>query len=312
LKPLWTIKSTLEWTQGHLGVKGEENPRLAAQWLLCAATGLSRIELYTNYDLPLSEAQLAVLREGIKRRLAGEPLQYILGKAPFRRLELVVRAGVLIPRPETEVLVEVVLAELGELAELSELGELGGGGIVEPLRVLDLCTGSGCIALSLLQECAEVSLVATDNDPQAFAVAQENAELLGYAASDRLLVIEDDLASSLVALPEMQGSFDVVVSNPPYVPTSVLLNLPNEIAKYEPSQALDGGEDGLAVFRRIVEQAILLLKPGGLLACELFETCLDAAQGYCESRGFVEVKAHCDLTGCPRIITAHNAQRDGI
>jgi len=313
----WTIKSALEWTQGHLEAKGDENPRLSAQWLLCAATGLSRLELYTNYEQVLADVQLAVLREGIKRRVAREPLQYIVGRAPFRKIELAVRQGVLIPRPETEVLVDIVI------------GELRGRGILGTAHVLDLCTGSGNIALSLLQECPGVWVLATDNDPTAVRLARENAALLGLGDSSgdgsgadnesggdsaddvgsngagrRLRIIQDDLASTLIADPEMHGSFDVVVSNPPYVPTAELEGLPEEVANYEPRGALDGGADGLEVFRRIVVQTQMLLRPNGLLACELFETTLDEAAEFCRSEGFTEVLIHNDLTGRPRIITA--------
>ena len=329
---MWTIKSALEWTQGHLAAKGDTNPRLSAQWLLCAATGLSRLELYTNYEQVLPDGQLAVLRDGIKRRVAREPLQYIMGKAPFRKLELVVRQGVLIPRPETEVLVDIVIAELRRQGDL------------EFARVLDVCTGTGNIALSLLHECSWVSVVATDNDPAAVLLARENARILGLLeanvsciacddggdigsgsgggdtgnscednnryngnSSNRggcLQIIKDDLASTIVADPKMHGCFDVVVSNPPYIPTAELEKLPEEVAAYEPLGALDGGADGLKVFRRIVEQARALLKPGGLLACELFETSLDEATKLCVGKGFNEALIHRDLTNRPRIITA--------
>jgi len=354
----WTIKTALEWTQGHLTAKGDANPRLSAQWLLCAATGLSRLELYTNYEQVLVDEQLAVLRDGIKRRVAGEPLQYIVGTAPFRKLELVVRLGVLIPRPETEVLVDIIISELKKQD------------VQGFARILDVCTGTGNIALSLLHECPGVSVVTTDNDPIAVLLARENAELLGFwegddtccerdsiigkdadnrgcrsvisgASSDgnnegyccidrregsdsskkgdhgdhgdhagnstgkaRLRILEDDLASTLISDSDMHGYFDAVVSNPPYVPTSELGKLPKEVAGFEPVAALDGGADGLEVFRRIVGQARILLKPYGLLACELFETTLDEARDYCLSEGFTEVLIHYDLTNRPRIITA--------
>jgi release factor glutamine methyltransferase len=290
----WTIRAALEWTQGYLATNGEENPRLATQWLLAAATGFTRLELYTNYDLPLSASQRTSLREGIKRRVAGEPLQYILGKAPFRRLELSVRPGVLIPRPETEVLVEIVLAALQEGAEAA----------ATQARVLDLCTGTGCIALALLQECPGIQVVATDIDPAAVELARENASEQGRDGDGRLVILQDDLASSLLTSAEMQASFDVVVSNPPYIPTAELEVLPKEVAAYEPRQALDGGLDGLDLFCRILKQAQQLLKPGGLLACELHETKLAEAKALCEAQGFLNPCIHPDLTGTPRHITA--------
>ncbi|MDR1014730.1 MAG: peptide chain release factor N(5)-glutamine methyltransferase [Coriobacteriales bacterium] len=343
---MWTVRATLEWTQAHFEAKDVPSPRLSAQWLLCAATGLTRLELYTNYDLPLAGAQLEVLRAGIKRRIAGEPLQYILGKAPFRRLELAVRPGVLIPRPETEVLVDVVLDELRARGGggPSELRARGGGGACvdgensgqdgdsvrsavgearcvpaadEPQErrppatssapepaVLELGTGSGCIALSLLHECPNVCVIATDIDPAALGLAHENAQALGLDADGRLTLLEDDLAASLLADEARHGSFDVVVSNPPYIPTAALDDLPAEVADHEPRRALDGGADGLVCFRRIVAEAALLLAPGGLLACELHETTLDDAAALCQGQGYTDATILPDLTGSPRIITA--------
>jgi release factor glutamine methyltransferase len=347
--PVWTIKAALDWTQGYLATNGAENPRLEAQWLLTAATDLSRLELYTNHDQPLTGEQRRVLREAIKRRVAGEPLQYILGKAPFRHLELRVRPGVLIPRPETEVLVDLVLDELRALGEAAAAHPADPQ--PEALRVLDLCTGTGCIALSLLHEYPGVQVVATDIDPTALTLAQENATLTeaplttllidprhsalpvrhsglvpessGRPANDNgctannvcaitptvsptttsLTILLDDLATTLVADPATHASFDIVVSNPPYVPTAELAELPNEVAAFEPHAALDGGPDGLHIFRRILKQAQLLLKPNALLACELHETTLEQAKTLCESAGFHNTKIHPDLTHAPRILT---------
>jgi release factor glutamine methyltransferase len=275
---------------------------LEAQWLLAGATGLSRLELYTNYDQPLTKAQRAALRASIKRRVAGEPLQYILGKAPFRRFELTVRSGVLIPRPETEILVEVVIDALlkGDVSQ--------GMYASQAVRVLDLCTGTGCVALSLLyeclDECAGLTVVATDIDPAAVELARENANKLALNQEGQLVILTDDLATSFLADDANKGAFDVVVSNPPYVPTDELDALPEEVAAYEPRLALDGGTDGLEVFRRIVSQAALLLKPGGLLACELHETRLDQAKAFCEEQGFFNTRVRADLADKPRVITA--------
>lgn len=286
---IWTIRAALEWTMGYLERNNEENPRLAAQWLLSAATNLTRIELYTNYDQPLTGNQRTILREGIKRRVAGEPLQYILGKAPFRRLEFKVRPPILIPRPETEVLVDIVLEALDDDSRAN---------------ILDLCTGTGCIALSLLYEHPGVRVTATDIDSEAVTLAQENAYELKLNERGHLLILKDDLAGSLVADTNNHASFDIVVSNPPYIPTMEYLNLSNEIVNNESRIALDGGEDGLDIFRRILDQAKILLAPGGLLACELHETGLTQAQALCEQQGFVDVTIHKDLTNKPRIITA--------
>lgn len=318
-----TIRNCLEWTEKHLTKQGEEHPRLAAQWLLTAATGLTRLQLYLEYDRPLSVDERKTLRLGIRRRLRGEPLQYITGRAPFRHLELAVRPGVLIPRPETETLVDLVLA-------------------FAPQRVLDVGTGSGAIALSLLHELPGVSVWATDISAEALAIAAENARELGLGgeardggvvedladvsngASDgdsarafdevstlpyrcdfeRLHFIEDDLAISLVDDPELYASFDALVSNPPYIPSSEMSGLPREVGEFEPTIALDGGVDGLDIFRRLLSQAKALLKPGGLLAVELYETKLEVAQKLAEAAEFKTVQIHPDLTDRPRFLTA--------
>jgi release factor glutamine methyltransferase len=286
---IWTIRSALEWTQGYLAQKGEENPRLAAQWLLAAATGLERIELYTRHDQPLSEQERVFLREAIRRRILGEPLQYILGRAPFRRLELKVRPGVLIPRPETEVLVEWLIGRFIDQTSPSS-------------SILEIGTGTGAIALALLHELPSCLVVATDIDSTAIELARENAQSLGV--QERLTLIEDDLAGSLVACLSRQASFDAVVSNPPYIPTEELDGLPEEVIRFEARAALDGGFDGLVIFRRILEQARVLLKPGGILACELHEERLTQAARDAELAGFTDLCCHQDLAGRDRILTA--------
>ncbi|MDR1185652.1 MAG: peptide chain release factor N(5)-glutamine methyltransferase [Coriobacteriales bacterium] len=294
-----TVREALEWAQERFEAYGVENPRLASQWLLEAVTGLSRAEISVACDLALRDEQHAALADGIKCHVAGEPLQYILGKAPFRYLEFKVRPGVLIPRPETEILVDAVITELRALRVSRTSAR-------RAARVLDLCTGTGCIAFSLLYECPDVRLVATDIDPAAIELARENSRDLGLDGEERLIILADDLATSLLANAANRGSFDVVVSNPPYIPTAELNKLPLEITNYEPRRALDGGEDGLKIFRRIVEQAVLLLRPGGLLACELHETTLEEAKAICEAAGFSDTHIHPDLTNRPRIVTARN------
>ncbi len=299
--PVWTTKAALDWTQGYLERKGDENPRLSAQWLLCHATGLSRLELYTCFDRLLTPNELSCLREAVKRRGAGEPLQYIRGLAAFRHLELRVSPKVLIPRPETETLVQLVLDWLNQRQRATQQG-------CDHPCILDIATGSGCIALSLLQEYPDAQVLATDISPEAVLVAEENARLLKLDEA-ALKVIQDDLAGSLIDDIGMHGGFDVIISNPPYIPTVELERLPREVADFEPVLALDGGADGLEIFRRIIEQAAVLLKPGGLLACELYETSLDEAAA-CLDQRYNHIAIHNDLVGRPRFITAERAGCD--
>lgn len=338
----WTAKRILDWIEGYLADRGDDNPRLAAQWLVGEALGLSRVELFMDLERPLSEEERAVLRDYTRRRGAGEPLQYITGEAPFRHITVKVAPGVLIPRPETEVLVSEALALLpappkaptGEEAALAarfgvlvaeqgreaveealreslsaeEVGALlpyldGGAAADRRLLAADICTGSGCIACSLACEHPAVQVVATDIAPQAAALARQNADALGL--SERIEVLECDLGEAIE--PSLMGAFDLVASNPPYVPTAVLAGLPREVGEFEPALALDGGPDGLDVFRRLLEFCGRALKPGGAFAFELHETCLDAAAAEARAAGFRGVRIVCDLADKPRILTGRRA-----
>lgn len=377
----WTVKAILDWCEGYLANKGDASPRHAAQYLLGEAMGLSRIELYTNFDKPLTDEERSTMREWVARRGAGEPLQLICGTAPFRHMVLEVAPGVLIPRPETEVLVSEVLAlfpppkqisvhafedfsavsgqvegvedsafeipvvEIGGISE-EALSEASAGGIdsaseqaenfvlndavqspqsqidgvgqdgetittgiasemdsgpkPEAIRVIDLCTGSGCIACALATEHPNMEVLALDIAPEALALAQRNVEAQGVA--DRVSVRESDLLAAAAADPENKGSFDVIVSNPPYIPSKVVDTLDAEVNDYEPRLALDGGADGLELFRRFIGDAYDLLKPGGVLAVELFEESLDQACAIALDHGFSEARIVQDLTNRPRIL----------
>lgn len=287
----WTVKSTLEWTTGYLERKGDEHPRLSAEWLLCAATGMSRVEVYMNYDRPLDAAELATLHAGVERRGRGEPLQYVTGEMPFRHIVLKCAPGVLIPRPETEVLVDCVLDYLDALV-------LGEG---DTASVLEVETGTGCIALSLAGERPFVRVSATDVSPDAIALAGRNRDALGLDGPVELFLT--DLADGVPGAKD--AAFDVLVSNPPYIPSSLVEELPAEVGGFEPRLALDGGPDGLDVFRRIVALAGTALKPGGLLACELHEECLEQACDKAVSGGLMQnARIVKDLAGKNRILLA--------
>lgn len=298
---IWTIKAALDWTEGYLGRKGDENPRLSAQWLMSQATGLSRIQLYAQFDRPLSLEERDVLRDYVARRGAGEPLQYITGEVGFRHITVKVRPGVLIPRPETEVLVSEALTLLPAAEKYNEFDEPAEG--ARELLVADICTGSGCIACSIAHEHPRAMVVATDIAPEAAALARENAEALGLA--ERISVFEGDLGACVPS--ELLGAIDLVVSNPPYIPTAVLSEIPREVTDYEPALALDGGADGLAVFYRLLEWCKVALTPGGAFAFELHETCLAAAASKAQQEGFGDVRVVEDLAGRPRVLTGRRS-----
>lgn len=285
----WTIKRVLDWTVGYLGRKGDERPRLSAEWLLSAVTGLSRVELYTNFERPLSPEELARMHVAVERRGKGEPLQYVTGEMPFRHIVLRCERGVLIPRPETEILVDVALETLDA------------AGAEEPL-VLEPCTGTGCIALSIASERPGTHVVSTDLSPVAVALATRNRDALSL--EEAVDVLECDLVAGVD--PKLMGRFDLLVSNPPYIPSAVLAEqVPSEVRDFEPHLALDGGEDGLDLFRRILELAPTALRPGGALAVELFEGSLDCAADLVRAQGgWARVEVREDLTHRPRVLLA--------
>lgn len=347
---IWTVGGCLAWTTTYLAEKGIEHARVSAEWLLCAATGFSRIDLYTSYDRPLSAEERSRMHEGVRRRAQGEPLQYITGEAPFRALSLICRPGVLIPRPETELLVDLVLeyldaevlgdvagtreraalpwndevqalAEAEAAAAAEEPAESGGATADERAeaaeddpaeapaaqeervaRVLEVGCGTGCISLSLASERpGRVACVATDIDEGPVALARENRARCGVDAVD-VDVRLGDLVAPVRA--DEWGAFDVFVSNPPYIPSQVLAEIPVEVTAHEPALALDGGLDGLDVYRRLLAAAPRMLKPGGLFACELFEDATALAAALAREAGMDEVRIVEDLTRRPRFVLA--------
>ena len=254
---------------------------------MCAATGFSRIEVYMNYDRPLDAGELSILREGVKRRGAGEPLQYVTGEMPFRHIVLKCGPGVLIPRPETEILVDCVL----EYIDKQDGSQ----------RVLEIGTGTGCISLSIASERPGTTVVATDISPDAIALATRNREALG--CEDVVEIVHTDIAEGVEGADK--AAFDVLVSNPPYIPSAIVDTLPREVGGFEPRLALDGGQDGLDVFHRIVQTAKGALREGGLMAFELHEDCLQlAAQDQQVNEHFQDIRIVKDLTGRDRILLA--------
>ncbi|WP_417119189.1 peptide chain release factor N(5)-glutamine methyltransferase [Olsenella phocaeensis] len=286
----WTVGKILSWTTGYLERKGDEHPRLSAEWLLNNVTGLSRVEVYTNFDRPLTQEELDGMHDAVVRRGSGEPLQYVTGEMPFRHIVLRCERGVLIPRPETEVLVDVALEGVDRAVAAGHSAQ-----------VLELGCGTGCIACSIASEREGTRVVATDLSPRAVALAARNRDALGVGRS--VDVIECDLASGVDE--DLMGGFDVLVSNPPYIPSAVVPTLPEEVVGYEPGLALDGGEDGLDVLRRILELAPRALRPGGLLCVELFEDNVATAAELCRSQGgWASVEVREDLTHRPRFLVA--------
>ncbi len=339
----WTIGSALTWTQGYLDRKGDEHPRQSAEWLLSWVCSLTRIELYMDLTRPLSADEKAALHDGVLRRGKGEPLQYISGSAPFRYLTVKVEPGVLIPRPETEVLVSEALSWLPPAPERkacwnSEAAQKD----QETLEALQkLQKEQGLTSYGEENQDSEspkesesqgeepltpspyllVADICTGTGNIACAIATERPDTR---------VIATDLSSQAVALAQQNvsqlaltdrvkvlqgnlgdpiperflGVLDLVISNPPYIPHGVLATLSSEVTDFEPELALDGGVDGLDCFRALASWAYRALKERGVFACELHETTLDAAALYAQALGFADVAIKEDLAQRPRILLA--------
>lgn len=342
MSPPWTILRVLDWTAQKFQEAKIDGARLEAQVLLAHTLSCKRIELYTNFDRPLAEPELASYRGLIRRRLAGEPMAYLVGEHEFWSLPLYVDESVLVPRSDTETLIEVALARLGkgpgrvlgstpndaadEVAEVAAVAEPAGEGAaadaavvstgdavadaavvpgVAPSasaaprggRLLDLCTGSGAIAIALLHELSSWTGVATDISPAALAIARRNAER--NAVADRLELRQGDLWAALPAA-DAGASFQLIVSNPPYVNSAVIDTLSAEVRR-EPRLALDGGPDGLVFYDRILAAAAAHLAPGGWLVLEHGYDQAEAVASRLSAAGFEDVATVADLGKNPRI-----------
>jgi release factor glutamine methyltransferase len=250
-RPEWTILSILEWTTGYFQKCAIDSPRLDAEVLLAHCLGLKRIDLYLRYDQPLGADEREAFKRIVKRRAAREPVSQIVGRREFWGLDIAVDAHVLTPRPETERVVEVALDYLNACA-------------AGPVRVMDLGTGSGCIALALAHDCPAAEVVATDISRAALAVARRNRARHGL--DDRIRLVA---GRGMDMLDPCRARFDLIVSNPPYIPSADIDALEPEVRDFEPRRALDGGHDGLAAYRRIIPAAADHLDPEGVLVLEI-------------------------------------------
>jgi release factor glutamine methyltransferase len=275
----WTTLAVLDWTTQRFTEAGIASARLEAQLLLAHVLGCSRVQLYTGFDRPLAEDELAGYRGLIKRRLGGEPVAYLLGEQEFWALPFYVDASVLVPRPDTETVIEVARGLRADRGA--------------PCRVLDLCTGSGAIAVSLAKELPNARVIATDVSERAVAIAKQNVERNGFA--DRVEVRLGDLFA-----PVTDERFELIASNPPYIATAVIATLAAEVRR-EPQLALDGGADGLAFYDRIAREALAHLSPGGALVLEHGFDQADAVRDRLVAAGFASVTLVHDLGKNPRV-----------
>lgn len=269
---------------------GIENAANEARFFLQDALGYDSVQLVTGYRDYACQTCVETAFDWAKRRAAGEPLQYILGHTDFMGLDIKVAPGVLIPRPETEGLCELLLK-----AEMA------------PKRILDLCTGSGCIAAWAAHAFPETAVIATDLSEEALAIAEENCKA-HESFSGQVKLLQGDLFE---ALPAEVEPFDVIVSNPPYIPSATVETLESEVKDHEPRLALDGGPEGMDIVSRIIEEAPARLIPGGLLLMEIDDTQKESVLACCRSSGQYDAFAVLnDLAGKVRYLKA-TTKREG-
>lgn len=290
-----TIRELIALTAGYLEEKGVESARLNAERLLGDVVGLARIELYLQADRPVVGDELARYRDLVRRRGAGEPLQTLIGTTGFYSRDFKVEAGVFIPRPETERLVEAAVSLLTP----------GDRSLVAP-KVVDVCCGSGVIAVSLAAEVPAAEVWATDRNPRAVDLTHRNARRHGVDA--RVHGLAGDLLAPLPA--HLRGEVDLVVSNPPYLRGDELDDLPAEV-RHDPIEALDGGTDGLQVYRALVSQAPRWLRPGGWLALEIGAEQGDAVPDLLTASGFDDVAMTRDYADLPRVVVGRRPETGG-
>ncbi len=279
----WTIGRVLAWASDDLKSRDSDTPRLDAELLLAHVLGTNRIGLITDRERPLGKPELGRYRELHKRRRAGEPVAYLLGVREFYGRPFRVDKRVLVPRPDTETLVEVALAR-GRERSLQA-------------RVLDLCTGSGCVAITLGKERPTWSVLGTDLSEAALEVARENALRLGALPATWFL--QSDLYADLPA----NSRFEIISANPPYIPKPEQRELAKTIVDFEPHLALFGGEDGFDVTRRVIDGAPTFLVAGGVLALEIGAGQAETAEQLLIRRGFVETERRKDYGGIERVVS---------
>jgi release factor glutamine methyltransferase len=245
---LWTIVDVLKWTTDYFSEKGIESPRLNIELILCSVLNITRIDIYKQFDKPLSELELKNIRNMILKRVSGEPLQYILGKTTFLDIEIMVNDTVMIPRPETELLVKQVLDDYPNK--------------YKKYRILDIGTGSGCIALYLAKKFPQSEVLAIDNSYFALLTAKNNGTNLAIRN------VSFNQCDILNELPTNQ-KFDIVVSNPPYIPSEDYEELADEVKNHEPKDALTDGKDGLTFYSRFKDILPYLLNDDGKFYFEI-------------------------------------------
>ena len=283
----WTIQKLLNWVTDYFTGKGVDAPRLSAELLLSHVLGMKRIELYTQFDKPVARPQLDELHGLVKRAGEHEPVAYLIGKTEFYSLEVNITGDCMIPRPETELLVQRAI----EFLRTRDGTQF----------VCDLCTGSGCVAVAIAKNVPDARLIATDISAAALDVAAQNVDR--HALTERITLLQGDLFEPLVQPLDVE-QFDLIVCNPPYVSAAEYETLDTNVKDYEPKIALFAGEDGLDIYRRIIEKADQFLKPEAVLMLEIGYAQGSAVSELLEQAGaFVEITIEKDTHDNDRIVT---------
>lgn len=293
----WTTRRLLNWMTEAFTKKGLDSPRLSAELILTHVIGCDRLKLYMDADRPATPLERDTLRDLVGRALKQEPIDYLVGEKWFFGMAFHVSPAVLVPRPSTETLVENVL--LHARAEPGFGGKTGEG-----VRFADVCTGSGCIAVSLLKHLTKATAVATDISADALAIAAKNAER--HAVSDRLELLNGDLLSPLTeAVGGVGRDLHYLLANPPYIPDHEWDAVPPNVKEFEPHSALRGGADGLMFVKPLVEHAAEFLRPGGIVMIELASCTAEQVVELARAQPALEhVRILTDFEGLPRVLVA--------
>jgi len=277
---VWTVQRLLKWTEEYLEKRGISSPRWEAEQLLAHLIDANRLDLYLDPHRPLLPQELTTFKDLVKRRTQGEPLQYITGRQGFWKHEFRVEPGVLIPRSDSEVLVQATLEGLKK---------------IECPRILDVGTGTGCLIISILADLPKARGVATDIGTQALRLARGNATRI--KVQDRLSFVLGDLLT-----PFKEEAFHAIISNPPYVAEEEWDSLPKEVRDKEPPQALKGGKEGLFYLGRLIAQGWRHLLPGGFLIMEIGWQQMDKVMDLFKGKPYTGIEFFSDLGGRDRMV----------
>jgi len=283
-KRIWRVVDLLQWITKDFESKGIESSRLDAELILSYALKLDRVQLYINFDRPVIEEELKIIRRLVTRRRRREPIAYIIGKKEFYSIELKMEPGVFIPRPETEILVDTSLKYI-------KRGD----------KILDIGIGSGAISIALAKNIRDIKIIGIDINEKACILAKENIER--YNLSD---IIEVRHISMERFFKESEEKFDIVVSNPPYVPTEEIKDLMPEIKDFEPREAIDGGKDGISFIKKLIKGVKKILKGEGRVIIEIGDGQLPLLKEELKNSNFIIEEVSKDLAKKDRVIVIYH------